>query len=83
MIGATGRFAGLVVPELKKKGVVVRALVQDANKAAIAKTKGADETVLTVSETGYKLGFTNLSHFGRVFEKHFLMKPKRYKDSLN
>jgi uncharacterized protein YbjT (DUF2867 family) len=46
MIGATGRFAGLVVPELKKKGVVVRALVQDANKAAIAKTKGADETVL-------------------------------------
>ncbi|HEV7424707.1 MAG TPA: AraC family transcriptional regulator [Candidatus Paceibacterota bacterium] len=38
---------------------------------------------LTVSETGYKLGFTNLSHFGRVFEKHFQMKPKRYKDSLN
>src|SRR5450755_2660886 len=46
MIGATGQFAGLVVPELKKKGVVVRALVQDTNKAAIAKTKGADETVL-------------------------------------
>jgi uncharacterized protein YbjT (DUF2867 family) len=46
MIGATGQFAGLVVPELKKKGVVVRALVQDANKAAIAKTRGADETVL-------------------------------------
>jgi AraC-like DNA-binding protein len=38
---------------------------------------------LTVSETGHKLGFSNLSHFGRVFEKHFLMKPKRYKDSLN
>jgi len=38
---------------------------------------------LTVSETGYKLGFTNLSHFGRLFEKHFQMKPKRYKDSLN
>jgi hypothetical protein len=46
VIGATGKFAGLVVPELKKKGVVVRALVQDTNKAAIAKTKGADETVL-------------------------------------
>jgi uncharacterized protein YbjT (DUF2867 family) len=46
MIGATGQFAGLVVPELKKKAVVVRALVQDANKAAIAKTNGADETVL-------------------------------------
>jgi len=38
---------------------------------------------LTVSETGYTLGFTNLSHFGRLFEKHFQMKPKRYKDSLN
>jgi uncharacterized protein YbjT (DUF2867 family) len=46
VIGATGQFAGLVVPELKKKGAVVRALVQDANKAAIAKTRGADETVL-------------------------------------
>lgn len=46
MIGATGQFAGLVVPELKKKGVMVRALVQDANKAAIAKKRGADETVL-------------------------------------
>jgi uncharacterized protein YbjT (DUF2867 family) len=46
VIGATGKFAGLVVPELKKKGVVVRALVQDTNKAAIAKAKGADETVL-------------------------------------
>jgi uncharacterized protein YbjT (DUF2867 family) len=46
VIGATGKFAGLVVPELKKKGVVVCALVQDTNKAAIAKTKGADETVL-------------------------------------
>jgi uncharacterized protein YbjT (DUF2867 family) len=46
VIGATGKFAGLVVPELKKKGVTVRALVQDANKAAMAKTNGADETVL-------------------------------------
>jgi NmrA-like family len=46
MIGATGKFAGLVVPELKKKGVTVRALVQDDNKAAIAKKNGADETVL-------------------------------------
>lgn len=45
MIGATGKFAGLVVPELKKKGVTVRALVQDTNKAAIAKKNGADETV--------------------------------------
>lgn len=36
----------------------------------------------SVSETGYQLGFTNLSHFGRLFERHFQVKPKRYKDGL-
>jgi len=38
---------------------------------------------LSVSETGYKVGFTNLSHFSRLFEKYHQMKPKRYKDTLN
>ncbi len=33
---------------------------------------------LTVSEAGYQLGFTNLSHFSRVFEQHTGMKPKKY-----
>jgi AraC-like DNA-binding protein len=33
---------------------------------------------LTVSEVGYQLGFTNLSHFTRVFEQHTGMKPKKY-----
>lgn len=37
---------------------------------------------LSVSETGYELGFTNLSHFSRLFEKHYQMKPKRYKDTM-
>jgi AraC-like DNA-binding protein len=37
---------------------------------------------MTVSETGYKLGFANLSHFARLFEKHFLMKPKKYQEAL-
>lgn len=31
-----------------------------------------------VSDVGYRLGFTNLSHFARLFEKHIGMKPKRY-----
>jgi len=44
-IGATGEFAGLVVPELKKKGVTVYALVQNAAKAAEAIKNGADYTV--------------------------------------
>jgi AraC-like DNA-binding protein len=33
---------------------------------------------LSVSEAGYQLGFTNLSHFTRLFEKHHGVKPKKY-----
>ncbi len=36
------------------------------------------EEKLSVSEVGYRLGFTNLSHFSRVFEEHIGIKPKRY-----
>ena len=39
-------------------------------------------TRLSVSETGYQLGFTNLSHFTRLFERHFQMKPKHYQATL-
>ncbi|MDR2773428.1 MAG: AraC family transcriptional regulator [Tannerella sp.] len=35
----------------------------------------------SVSEAGYRLGFTNLSHFSRVFHEHFGMKPKQYSRS--
>lgn len=33
---------------------------------------------LSVSEVGYQLGFTNLSHFARLFEKHHGLTPKKY-----
>jgi AraC-like DNA-binding protein len=33
---------------------------------------------MTVSETGYQLGFANLSHFARLFEKYHGMTPKKY-----
>lgn len=46
MIGATGQFAGLVVPELKKRGVEVFALIRDAGKAAEAYQNGADQIVI-------------------------------------
>lgn len=36
------------------------------------------EEKLSVSETGYRLGFSNLSHFSRIFEKHIGVKPKKY-----
>lgn len=32
----------------------------------------------SVSETGYRLGFTNLSHFSRLFTTHYGITPKRY-----
>ncbi len=37
---------------------------------------------LTVAETGYALGFTNLSYFARLFEKHHAAKPKKYQAAL-
>lgn len=32
----------------------------------------------TVSETAYQLGFSNLSYFGRLFERHLGAKPKKW-----
>lgn len=44
-IGAAGEFAGMVVPELKKRGCEIRALVRDEDEAKKARGRGADETV--------------------------------------
>lgn len=33
---------------------------------------------MTVSEVGYKLGFTNLSHFSKLFKRYIGEKPKRF-----
>lgn len=37
---------------------------------------------LSVSETGFKMGFENLSHFSRVFEKYIGKKPKKYSSEV-
>jgi AraC-like DNA-binding protein len=39
------------------------------------------EEKLSVSDVGYQLGFTNLSHFSRVFNEHIGIKPKQYSRS--
>lgn len=41
------------------------------------------EEKLSVSEVGYRLGFSNLSHFTRLFERHIGVKPKKYSVSCN
>jgi uncharacterized protein YbjT (DUF2867 family) len=46
MVGATGRHAHLVLRELTNRGVVVRALVRDEERAQVARRNGAEETVI-------------------------------------
>ncbi len=46
VVGATGKFAGLVVPELTKRGAVVRALVHDESKSEEARHHGATEIAI-------------------------------------
>ena len=46
VIGATGKYAGLVVPELKQRGATVRALVRGESKIEAACQQGADETAI-------------------------------------
>ncbi|MBC8166083.1 MAG: NAD(P)H-binding protein [Bryobacteraceae bacterium] len=45
-VGAGGEFAGLVVPELSRRGVKVRGLVSKADKEAAVRAQGAAETVV-------------------------------------
>lgn len=80
-IAALARNAGMSEPKLRKlfkqtfgKGVFEYYQYGRMQKAA----QLLREKHLTVSEVGYQLGFTNLSHFARVFEQFIGMKPKKY-----
>jgi uncharacterized protein YbjT (DUF2867 family) len=46
MVGATGKYASHVIPELKQRGVTIRALVHHRDKLDVAKHQGADEAVV-------------------------------------
>ncbi|AKD54223.1 helix-turn-helix transcriptional regulator [Spirosoma radiotolerans] len=80
-IAALARDAGMSEPKLRKlfkqtfgKGVFDYYQTSRMQEAA----RLLKEKRLTVSEVGYQLGFTNLSHFSRVFAQHIGMKPKKY-----
>lgn len=46
MVGATGKYASYVVPELKQRGTVIRALVRDKAKADAVQRQGIDEVAI-------------------------------------
>jgi len=46
VVGAAGKFAGLVVPALRRRDVAVRALVRDEARAAAARALGATEIAI-------------------------------------
>ncbi|MCC3332195.1 NmrA family NAD(P)-binding protein [Nocardia abscessus] len=46
VVGAAGRVAGLLVPELASRGAIVRGFVRSEEKGATARKNGADEVVL-------------------------------------
>lgn len=46
MVGATGKYAHHVLPELKKRGVKVRALVRNRDSEKKAREGGVDETAI-------------------------------------
>ncbi|MCF2489100.1 helix-turn-helix transcriptional regulator [Dyadobacter sp. CY347] len=80
-IAVLARKAGMSEPKLRKifkqtfgKGVFEYYQSGRMHKAA----QLLREKRLTVSEVGYQMGFTNLSHFSRVFEQHIGAKPKKY-----
>ena len=73
MVGATGTYAHLVLPALKSRGVMVRALVRDESKSAEAEEQGADETAVGDLRDADSLraaaeGVDGVFHLGPVFQ---------------
>ncbi|GAA3755687.1 AraC family transcriptional regulator [Flavobacterium ginsengiterrae] len=83
-IASLAQDAGMSEPKLRKlfkqtfgKGVFEYYQFMRMQEAA----RLLKENHLSVSEVGYQLGFTNLSHFSRVFEQYIGLKPKKYSTS--
>jgi uncharacterized protein YbjT (DUF2867 family) len=71
MVGVTGKYASFVLPELKKRGARVRALVRAENEAA-ARENGADEIAIgdlrdPVSLRAAARGVDGVFHIGPAF----------------
>lgn len=72
MVGATGPYAGMVLPELVRRGVDVRALVQDPGRSAEVLGRGAAEVAVgDLRDPGSLLdaaaGMDGVFHVGPAF----------------
>ena len=72
VVGAAGKFAGLVVPEVAGRGAAVRGLVRNEAQAATARKNGAAETVFgdlrdTASLDEAMRGVDAVFHVGPAF----------------
>lgn len=65
-VGAAGKFAGLIIPALKRRGAKVRGLVRTKEEGEIAKTHGAAEFVIGDLNDGQSIEVA-LSGIGAVF----------------
>ncbi|WP_250463617.1 NmrA/HSCARG family protein [Microbulbifer litoralis] len=73
VVGATGRFAGLVVPALAERGARVRALVRDPGRGGIVRERGAVEIAIGDLRDRGSLaeamrGVDGVFHIGPAFE---------------
>ena len=46
VVGASGKFAGLVVPELARRGADIRAVIHDAGDEPTVRAAGAQDVVV-------------------------------------
>jgi len=75
MVGATGKFASHIVPELKQRGATVRALIREKNKEAVARSQGVDEVVIGDLQNSKSLhaaaqGIDGVFHINPAFVPH-------------
>lgn len=80
-IADLSKIAGMNIAKMRKIfiqifGMGIYDYFQKQRMAEAAKR--LKEQNISVAEVGYALGFGNLSHFTRMFERHIGMKPKAY-----
>ena len=80
-IPALAQYSGMSVSKMERlfKQIFGNTIYNYHQKLRISEAAYLIENgSLSVSEVGYQLGFTNLSHFARLFERQMGITPKKY-----